>query len=116
VGLIIFYIFRSIINLVYFYVLNRFSFGRYHLIAYRLFENYMGLSYEKFITKNSSEMVKSIINDANNVVQIISNFLFMMSEIFVMIFIYGMLIYVNWKMTLLLTIYLLINVIILKMK
>jgi ATP-binding cassette subfamily B protein len=53
-------------------------------------------------------MIKSIINDANNVVQIISNFLFMLSEIFVMIFIYSMLIYINWKMTLILTIYLLI--------
>jgi ATP-binding cassette subfamily B protein len=114
VGLIIFYIFRSIINLVYFYVLNRFSFGRYHLIAFRLFENYMGLSYEKFINKNSSLMIKSIVNDANNVVNIISHFLFMLSEIFVMIFIYSMLIYINWKMTLILTIYLLINVMILK--
>ncbi|WP_024790821.1 MULTISPECIES: ABC transporter ATP-binding protein [unclassified Lebetimonas] len=114
IGLIIFYILRSVINLFYFYLLNRFSFGRYHLVAYRLFENYMGLSYEKFINKNSSLMIKSIINDANNVINIISNFLFMLSEIFVMIFIYAMLVYVNWKMTLLLTLYLLINVAILK--
>jgi ABC-type multidrug transport system fused ATPase/permease subunit len=114
IGLIIFYILRSVINLFYFYALNRFSFGRYHLIAFRLFENYMGLSYEKFINKNSSLMIKSIVNDANNVVNIISHFLFMLSEIFVMIFIYSMLIYINWKMTLILTIYLLINVMILK--
>jgi len=39
VGLIFFYIFRSLINLVYFYSLNKFSQGRYHLLAYRLFEN-----------------------------------------------------------------------------
>jgi ABC-type multidrug transport system fused ATPase/permease subunit len=28
------------------------------LIAFRLFENYMGLSYEKFVNKNSSLMIK----------------------------------------------------------
>ncbi|WP_024789671.1 hypothetical protein [Lebetimonas sp. JH292] len=33
------------IHSFYFYLLNRFSFGRYHLVAYRLFENYM-------VTKN----------------------------------------------------------------
>jgi ABC-type multidrug transport system fused ATPase/permease subunit len=112
--LIMFYVLRGFINMFYIYLLNRFSFGRYHLIAFKLFENYMGLSYEKFINKNSSLMIKSIINDTYNVVQIISSLLFMISEFFVMIFIYFMLIYVNWKMTILLTLYLLINIIFLK--
>ncbi len=112
--LIIFYIFRAILNLSYFYALNRFSQGRYHLLAYRLFENYMGMEYKNFIDKNSSHMAKNIINEANNLVQLISAVLFMMSEVFVLILIYSMLLYVNWKMTLLLTFFLGINVILLK--
>jgi len=114
IGLIVFYIFRAVINLLYFYLLNRFSQGRYHLLAYRLFENYIGMEYKKFIGQNSSYMTKNIITEANNLVQLISNILFMMSEIFVLILIYSMLLYVNWKMTLLLTIFLMINIILLK--
>ena len=114
VVLILFYILRSVINLFYFYALARFSQGRYYLIAYRLFENYIGMSYRAFLDKNSSQMMKSIINEAQNVVEIISFLLFMLSEIFVVILIYGMLLYVNWKMTLLLTLFLALNVALLK--
>ena len=114
VGLIAFYIFRAVFNLMYFYLLNKFSQGRYHLLAYRLFENYIGMEYKQFINKNSSHMTKNIITEANNLVQLISNFLFMISEIFVLILIYSMLLYVNLKMTLLLTAFLVINIILLK--
>jgi len=114
VGLIAFYIFRAVFNLIYFYLLNKFSQGRYHLLAYRLFENYIGMEYKQFINKNSSHMTKNIITEANNLVQLISNFLFMISEIFVLILIYSMLLYVNLKMTLLLTAFLVINIILLK--
>jgi len=109
VVLIIFYIFRSAINLLYFYSLARFSKGRYHLIAYRLFENYVFMPYRDFIEKNSSELTKTIVNEAQNLTQLISSVLFMMSEIFIVILIYSMLIYVNWKITLLLTIILALN-------
>ena len=109
-----FYIFRAVINLVYFYLLNKFSQGRYHLLAYRLFENYIGMDYKRFIGKNSSHLTKNIITEASNLVNLISSFLFMMSEFFVLILIYSMLLYVNWKMTLLLTGFLAINIILLK--
>ena len=107
--LIAFYIFRSAINMFYFYLLARFSYGRYHLIVYRLFENYIGMPYRNFIERNSSELTKTIINEAQNLTQLIANILFMMSEVFVMILIYSMFIYINWKITLILTIILVLN-------
>jgi len=107
--LIFFYMFRSGINLFYFYLLARFSKGRYHLLAYRLFENYLGLSYRDFIEKNSSELNKAIINEAQNLTALIAGILFMMSEVFVVIFIYSMMLYINWKITLLLSILLILN-------
>jgi len=107
--LICFYFFRSAINLSYFYLLSRFTQGRYHLLAYRLFEKYMGMPYKYFVTKNSSTLTKSIINEAANLTQLISSVLFMMSEIFVVIFIYGMMLYVNYKITFLLTLILVLN-------
>ncbi|WP_455756659.1 ATP-binding cassette domain-containing protein [Sulfurimonas sp.] len=104
-----FYIFRSVINLFYFYMLNSFTQSRYHLLAYRLFENYMGLTYKDFTSRNSSTMTKSIINEASNLTNLISAILFMMSEVFILIFIYIMMLYVNYKITLLLTLVLIFN-------
>lgn len=111
--LILFYIFRSGINLLYFYLLSRFTQGRYHLLAYRLFQNYMGFSYHSFIKRNSSELTKSIINEANHLTSLISAVLFMLSEIFVIIFIYSMMLYVNYKITLLITLILGVNALLL---
>jgi len=107
--LILFYIFRSIANLLYFYMLNKFTQSRYHLLAYRLFENYMSLPYKVFIRKNSSIMTKSIINEASNLTYLISSALLMMSEIFIIIFIYVMMLYVDYKITLVLTVILVLN-------
>ncbi|MRI83366.1 MAG: ABC transporter ATP-binding protein [Nitratiruptor sp.] len=112
--LVLFYIFRALMNYLYFYLLARFAQSRYHLLAYRLFENYMGLSYKDFIERNSSELTKTIINEANNLVQLISSALFLVSEIFVVLFIYSFLLYVNWKMTLLLTLFLALNIALLR--
>ena len=109
VALIIFYISRSSINLFYFYLLSRFSEGRYYLIAYRLFENYVGMPYRHFIDRNASELTKTLINEAKHLTELVSALLFMMSEVFVILLIYGMFIYINWKITLLLTIILALN-------
>jgi len=115
IGLVVFYILRAVLNYLYFYLLARFSQSRYHLLAYRLFENYMGHSYKSFIEKNSSELSKAIVNDAYYLVQLVSYALLLTSEIFVVIFIYAFLLYVNWKMTLLLTLFLGVNVALLRL-
>lgn len=107
--LIFFYIFRSLINLIYFHLLNTFTQSRYHLLAYRLFENYMGLSYRDFVDKNSSTMTKSIINEASNLTNLVSSILFMLSEVCIIILIYLMMLYVNYKITILLTVILIFN-------
>lgn len=101
--LILFYIFRSIVNYIYFYFLARFSQGRYHLLAFRLFQNYLGLSYKDFISKNSGVLTKTLVNEASNLSSLISAVLFILSEVFVLILIYTMLLFVNWKITTILT-------------
>ena len=107
--LICFYVVRSAINLLYFYMLSRFTEGRYHLLAYRLFENYMGLPYQDFIIRNSSTMTKSIVSEASNLTKLISAMLLMMSEICIIVLIYIMMLYVNYKITFLLTVVLFFN-------
>ena len=112
--LIIFYILRGALNLYYYYLLAKFSRGRYNSLAYRLFKNYLGMYYIDFINTKSSELIKTIVNEANNFVIIIQNVLFILSEIFVMLFIYMFLLYVNWKLTISLTLFLILNVILLR--
>ncbi|MDP1785454.1 MAG: ABC transporter ATP-binding protein [Sulfuricurvum sp.] len=107
--LFLFYFLRSLLNIGYFYLLAKFSKGRYHLIAYRLFENYLGMSYRTFIDKNSAELSKAIINEAQNMTTLISGLLLMLSEIFVVVFIYSIMLYVNWKITLLISVILVAN-------
>jgi len=109
IGLIFFYIFRGVINILYTYVLSQFSQGRYHFWAYRLFENYMQMPYQDFVSKNSSNLSKSIISEAMNLTMLISAVLFMMSEFFVVVFIYTMMLWVNYQITLVLTLILALN-------
>lgn len=103
IALLFFYGFRSLINLFYQHLLARFTFGRYHLIVGRLFHNYLGLNYEDFITKNTSYLTKTITTEAHNFTILLAAFLFMTSEIFVVLLIYGTLLFVNFKITLGLT-------------
>ena len=107
--LIFFYFFRSGLNLAYFYLMARFTNGRYHLIAYRLFENYLGMPYHAFVVKNSSTLTKSIVSEALNLTMLISGLLLMLSELFIVILIYAMMLWVNYKITLVLTAFLLLN-------
>ena len=109
--LIVFYIFRGVINIIYYFFLGKFSAGRYHNIAYKLFSNYMSMSYMQFINSNTSHLSKAIITEAYNLTLIIINsFLLLITEIFVVIFIYLILLYINWEMTILLTAFLALNI------
>jgi len=107
--LILFYIFRGGLNLLYFYLLAKFANGRTHLLAFRLFENYLGMSYHYFINKNSSEISKSIVNETQYLTSMITALLLMLSELFVVILIYGAMLFVNWKITLLMSLFLGVN-------
>ena len=107
--LIFFYLFRSAVNLYYYYKTAQFSKKIYYDIALRLFKNFIGFSYRNFIERNSSHLVQSIITEANNVSSLVTALVLMFGEITVVTFIYLTLLYINWKITLLLTLFLAIN-------
>lgn len=101
--LILFYIFRAVYTMFYTYLLSKFSMGRYHIFAFRLFTNYTRLPYKKFVKRNSTEMVKNIINEASYLSSLMQSVLNMLSEFFTIVLLYILLLFVNWKMTLILT-------------
>ncbi|MGB5791343.1 ABC transporter ATP-binding protein, partial [Poseidonibacter sp.] len=85
----------------------------YHLIALKLFENYLGMSYSKFISKNSSELNKMIISESKNFTILLSSLLVILTESLIILFIYSFMIYINYKLTLMITFFLMFCVFIL---
>lgn len=113
VVLIVFYVLRALLNSCYFHLLARFSKGRYHAIAYKVFAKFLNTDYENFTQKNQSEILKSITGEVYNLSTMISSFLLMMSEIFVVLLLYTLMLLVNYKITLFLSLFMIINAFIL---
>ena len=111
--LIVFYVLRGAINILHAWLLARFSQGRYHIIAYKLFCAYLALSYQDFTKRNSSKLTKTIITETSLLVSLISAALNLVSEISVVIILYGLLLWVNWKVTTVLTVILAVQVLLL---
>ena len=102
--LISFYIFRAIYSIFYNYILNKFAFGRFHAFAFRLFKNYTNLPYKRFVKRNSAELIKTIVNEASNLSFYMQSLLLIFSEFFTVVLLYALLLLMDWKMTLVLTI------------
>ncbi len=111
--LIIFYLARAVLNALYFHLLARFSKGRYHLFALRIFTKYLNLDYEKFTRQKHSALLKTITQEAFNLSTMIASFLLMMSEICVVVLIYILMLVVDYQITLFLSAFLLLNALIL---
>ncbi len=111
--LIAFYVLRALLNALYFYLLARFSKGRYHLFALRLFRKYLNLNYENFTRQKHSILLKTITQEAFNLSTMLASFLLMMSEIFVVALIYALMLAVDYQITLFLSVFLLANALIL---
>jgi ABC-type multidrug transport system fused ATPase/permease subunit len=113
IALIAFYIFRGALLLIQTYLIQRFSYGRYHIIAYNLFRSYLHMPYREFTRKNSSKLTRTIISEANNFILIIVAFLNLATEISVVLILYAILLLVNWKITAVLTVFLLFQTLLL---
>lgn len=102
-ALIIFYFFRAFYNAFYGYALARFSYGKYHFFAYRLFCKSVELNYLDFTAKNTDKLRQSIIREAFNTSNYLQSLLQISAEFFTIVLMYALLLIVSWKMTLVLT-------------
>jgi ATP-binding cassette subfamily B protein len=78
-------------------------------------ENYLKSPYNDFIKKNPNDLMKNITTEANLLANVVQNFLMMVSEISVVFFIYSVMLIVNLQITLFVSLFMLINVILIKM-
>lgn len=110
-ALVVFYIFRGLLNLWYSYVMAHFTQGLYSLTTKKLFKTYLAMPYKVFAKRNSSYMTKAIITEASLMSNIINSVLLMISEAFVIVFLYVLMLLANWEITLIFSIVLVIKVI-----
>ncbi len=101
--LIGFYIFRALYNIYYWYRINSFSFGMYQFFGNRLFQSYLSMPYKTFVNKNSAVLTKNIMTEAQNLSALIQHGLTFVSELFTILFLYTLLLLVDWQMTLVLS-------------
>jgi len=99
-----FYLFRGGINFMYSYATANFQENLYAQITKRLFETYLAMPYQVFTNKNSSYLIKAIITEASLIPMVVGSVLLIISEIFVVIFLYILMLFVNWKITLIFTV------------
>jgi ATP-binding cassette subfamily B protein/ATP-binding cassette subfamily C protein len=103
IAIIVFYIFRSIYNIIYNYAINKFSLGTFRYFAARLFKTYLALPYKVYVQKNPSVFGQMISGEANNLSNLLLNILKIFSESCTVLFLYFFMILVNWQITLVLT-------------
>ena len=112
-GLVLFgfYIFRGGVNLLYSYVMVNFAQKLYAQTAKRLFKTYLSMPYQVFVNKNSSYLTKAILSEATLMSVVVQAVLLMISEIFVIVFLYALMLIASWKITLVFTVILIIKMI-----
>jgi len=105
-----FYIFRGGMNILYSYVTTHFTENLYTQITKKLYKTYLTMPYLGFTKINSSYLTKSIITEAALIPRIIRDILVMISEVFVVVFLYTLMMISDWKITIVFTFVLLIKV------
>lgn len=101
--LIGFYLFRAFLNIFYVYLSNKFTYSRFQHLAYRLFSNYIALPYREFINRHSASLTEKVTAETKTLAGLIQHFLFFLSEVFTFCFLYTFLLFVNFKITMVLT-------------
>jgi len=109
-----FYVFRAGVNWLYSYLMAGFTENLYAQTTSKLFKTYLSMPYKVFASKNSSYLTKAIITEASLMSVVINAVLLIMSEIFVIILLYVLMLAVSWKITAVLTVVFVIKIFFLK--
>jgi ATP-binding cassette subfamily B protein len=107
--LIGFYIFRGGVNWLYSYIMTCFSENLYAQTTKKLFKAYLAMPYQVFVNKNSSYLTKTIITEVSLISMVVRAVLLIISETFVIVFLYILMMFVSWKVTLIFTVILVVK-------
>ena len=115
IGIIIIFLLKNIMNSVFNYSLVKFARNNYYKVTCKLMNNYLKYPYKFFIKENSNSLNKNITTECNLLVIVLQQLLLFFSEVIVMIMVYIVMLIVNFKITLLVSIFLGLCVIIIKL-
>ena len=115
IGIIIIFLLKNIMNSIFNYSLVNFARNNYYKVTCKLMNNYLKYPYKFFINVNSNSLNKNITTECNLLVIVLQQLLLLFSEIIVMTMIYIVMLIVNFKITLLVSIFLGLCVIIIKL-
>jgi len=113
VSLLVFFMLRVIFTIYYKYNISTFSKRLYRLTVQKMFSNYVGLSYRQFIEHNSSRMTQMIAQEAHSSESLVRTVIFAIGDVLTIAVVYVLLLTIDWKITLVFTTILAINVTIL---
>lgn len=114
ITIVIIFLIKNILNILFNNILVSFSRNSYYQFTCKLMENYLKYPYQNFVKKNSNDLMKNITTEANLLVILIQYFLMILSEICVVFFIYLVMLYVDFKITLFVSIFMGINILLIK--
>lgn len=105
-ALVSFYFTRGFLNLGYTYLIQNFAQGVFHSASTKLFSNYMHIKYQDMLKRNTSDLTKNLVSEAQYAGGYYYSLLLLISEIFVALFLYTTLLFVDYKITLAITLFL----------
>lgn len=100
--IVAFYIFRLFINLFFRYISLQFTNKIRHIVMSRLFSHYAHIDYIHFVVRNSSVLKRTLIGESANIQNILKSVIEIVSELFVLLLLLGLVLYTDWKLSLIL--------------
>ncbi|MGL5583225.1 MAG: ABC transporter ATP-binding protein [Cetobacterium sp.] len=113
-GLIGIFIFKNIVSLAYNYYSTNMTRGLNRKYSNRLFKTYLDFEYINYVNKNRSEFTRVVTQECGLLVGIFQNIANLVSEVCIMLLLYITMLYVNWRLTLSMSLFLGLNIIIIK--
>ena len=101
--IICFYIFRGVYSVFLTYCMNRYSYSIYKYFSKKVFKTNMAIPYKVYAQRNSAEILLTISRETMEISKTALNLLQLCSESLTILMVYAVIIYLNWKMTLVIT-------------
>jgi len=112
IAIIVFYFFRGGYLILLTYIKRRYSNSIYKHYARKALALNLSIPYKVYTQKNTGELMQAITNETKEVSKAVLHILTLFTEVFTVIMIYSVLIFINWRMTLIVTFILLFLIII----
>ena len=100
IGIIIFYFFRAVYSVMLTYFTNRYSISLFKYFSLKLFKLTLSVPYKVYAQKNSAVLMQAITGETREISRAVMHLLNLCLEIFTILMVYTVIVFLNWKMTL----------------